>query len=47
MPRLSVDIDLAFLPSAERQQALTDARLALQRIASAVGRGGCNRSGVP
>lgn len=47
MPRLSVDIDLVFLPSSDRQQALTDARLALQRIASAVGRGSCNRSGEP
>ncbi|WP_443694047.1 hypothetical protein [Pseudomonas sp.] len=47
MPRLSVDIELAFLPSAERPQALTYARFALQRIASAVGRGSCNRSGEP
>lgn len=39
LPRLSVDIDLAYLPSSDRQQALTDVRLALQRIADAVGRG--------
>lgn len=39
LPRLSVDIDLAYLPSSDRQQALSDVRLALQRIADAVGRG--------
>lgn len=39
MPRLSVDIDLAYLPSSDRQQALTDVRLALRRIAEAVARG--------
>ncbi|VVN69729.1 nucleotidyl transferase AbiEii/AbiGii toxin family protein [Pseudomonas fluorescens] len=39
LPRLSVDIDLAYLPSSDRQQALTDVRLALRRIADAVGRG--------
>jgi predicted nucleotidyltransferase component of viral defense system len=39
LPRLSVDIDLAYLPSSDRQQALTDVRLALRRIAGAVGRG--------
>lgn len=39
LPRLSVDIDLAYLPSAERQQALADVRLALQRIAAAIVRG--------
>lgn len=39
LPRLSVDIDLAYLPSSDRQQALSDVRLALQRIADAVVRG--------
>ncbi|MDR9878236.1 nucleotidyl transferase AbiEii/AbiGii toxin family protein [Pseudomonas allii] len=39
LPRLSVDIDLAYLPSSDRQQALGDVRLALQRIADAVGQG--------
>jgi len=39
LPRLSVDIDLAYLPSSDRQQALTDVRLALGRITEAVGRG--------
>lgn len=39
LPRLSVDIDLAYLPSSDRQQALSDVRLALQRIADAVERG--------
>ncbi len=39
LPRLSVDIDLAYLPNSDRQQALNDARLALQRIADAIGRG--------
>ncbi|MDQ0652237.1 nucleotidyl transferase AbiEii/AbiGii toxin family protein [Pseudomonas cedrina] len=39
LPRLSVDIDLAYLPNSDRQQALNDVRLALQRIADAVGRG--------
>ena len=39
LPRLSVDIDLAYLPSSDRQQALSDVRLALRRIADAVGRG--------
>ncbi|MEX5539484.1 nucleotidyl transferase AbiEii/AbiGii toxin family protein [Pseudomonas poae] len=38
LPRLSVDIDLAYLPSFERQQALSDARTALQRIANAIRR---------
>lgn len=38
LPRLSVDIDLAYLPSSDRQQALTEVRLALRRIADAVGR---------
>ncbi|NWF08285.1 nucleotidyl transferase AbiEii/AbiGii toxin family protein [Pseudomonas salomonii] len=39
LPRLSVDIDLAYLPSSDRQQALTDVRIALRRIADAVSRG--------
>lgn len=39
LPRLSVDIDLAYLPNSDRQQALTDVRLALCRIAEAVMRG--------
>lgn len=39
LPRLSVDIDLAYLPRSNRQQALTDVRQALRRIADAVGRG--------
>ncbi|PRA24813.1 nucleotidyl transferase AbiEii/AbiGii toxin family protein [Pseudomonas poae] len=39
LPRLSVDIDLAYLPNSDRQQALSDVRLALQRIADAVVRG--------
>lgn len=39
LPRLSVDIDLAYLPSSDRQRALSDVRLALERIADAVGRG--------
>lgn len=39
LPRLSVDIDLAYLPNSDRRQALSDVRLALQRIADAVGRG--------
>ncbi|AZE96848.1 Ync [Pseudomonas orientalis] len=39
LPRLSVDIDLAYLPSADRQQALVDVRQALKRIADAIGRG--------
>lgn len=39
LPRLSVDIDLAYLPNSDRLQALSDVRLALQRIADAVVRG--------
>jgi len=39
LPRLSVDIDLAFLPSSDRQQALAAVRDALERIADAIGRG--------
>lgn len=39
LPRLSVDIDLAYLPSSDRDEALGSVRLALQRIAGAVGRG--------
>jgi predicted nucleotidyltransferase component of viral defense system len=39
LPRLSVDIDLAYLPSSDRQQALVDVRQALERIADAIGRG--------
>lgn len=39
LPRLSVDIDLAYLPSADRQRALVDVRQALKRIADAIGRG--------
>ncbi|UVL82708.1 nucleotidyl transferase AbiEii/AbiGii toxin family protein [Pseudomonas sp. B21-028] len=39
LPRLSVDIDLAYLPSSDRHQALLDVRAALGRIADAVGRG--------
>lgn len=38
LPRLSVDIDLAYLPSADRQRALVDVRQALKRIADAIGR---------
>ena len=36
LPRLSVDIDLAYLPLAPRAQSLVDARAALARIAAAV-----------
>jgi len=39
LPRMSVDIDLAYLPNSDRQQALTDVRVALSRIATAVMRG--------
>jgi len=39
LPRLSVDIDLAYLPNAPRDQALQDARAALGRIAESVERG--------
>jgi len=39
LPRLSVDIDLAYLPNASRQEALDDARAALGRIAASVERG--------
>lgn len=39
LPRLSVDIDLAYLSNADRRQALSDVRLALQRIADAIVRG--------
>lgn len=39
LPRLSVDIDLAFLPSSDRQHALAAVREALERIADAIGRG--------
>lgn len=36
LPRLSVDIDLAYLPNASRQAALDDARAALGRIAASI-----------
>ena len=36
LPRLSVDIDLAYLPIASRDASLTDARAALSRIAAAL-----------
>lgn len=36
LPRLSVDIDLAYLPLASRAESITDARAALARIAAAV-----------
>jgi hypothetical protein len=36
MPRLSVDIDLTFLPIADRAQSLTNCRAALLRIAGAM-----------
>lgn len=36
LPRLSVDIDLAYLPLAPRTESLADARAALARIATAV-----------
>jgi hypothetical protein len=36
LPRLSVDIDLTFLPLVERNEALVGIRDALQRIAAAV-----------
>lgn len=36
MPRLSVDIDLTYLPTVERQLALTEIELALIRIAKAI-----------
>ena len=39
LPRLSVDIDLAYLPNGSRQEALQDARAALARIAESVERG--------
>jgi predicted nucleotidyltransferase component of viral defense system len=39
MPRLSVDIDLAYLPTVSREQALPDCRAALQRMATAIERG--------
>lgn len=39
LPRLSVDIDLAYLPNSARQQALADVRQALERIAGAIARG--------
>lgn len=39
LPRLSVDIDLAYLPNFDREQALSDVRMALQRIADAITRG--------
>lgn len=39
LPRLSVDIDLAYLPNSDREQALSDVRMALQRIADAIARG--------
>lgn len=35
-PRLSVDIDLAYLPLEDRSTALTNAKLALERIADAI-----------
>lgn len=38
LPRLSVDIDLAYLPNSARQQALADVRQALERIAGAIAR---------
>jgi len=39
LPRLSVDIDLAYLPGSDRRQALLEVRAALRRIADAVSRG--------
>ena len=39
LPRLSVDIDLAYLPNGSRQEALQGARAALARIAESVERG--------
>lgn len=36
LPRLSVDIDLAYLPNSDRQEAIKDVRLALARIVAAV-----------
>ena len=38
LPRLSVDIDLAYIPMADREQALTEIDLALKAIASEVQR---------
>ena len=39
LPRLSVDIDLAYLPNCSRDRALKEARAALERIAGSVERG--------
>ncbi|SDU31219.1 nucleotidyl transferase AbiEii/AbiGii toxin family protein [Geopseudomonas guangdongensis] len=39
LPRLSVDIDLAYLPNLPRDQALKEVRAALERIAASVERG--------
>lgn len=39
LPRLSVDIDLAYLPNLPRDQALKEVRGALERIAASVERG--------
>lgn len=39
LPRLSVDIDLAYLPNLSRDRALKEARAALERIAGSVERG--------
>ncbi|UII70925.1 nucleotidyl transferase AbiEii/AbiGii toxin family protein [Pseudomonas sp. HN11] len=39
LPRLSVDIDLVYLPDSDRKQALSGVRRALQRIANAIERG--------
>ncbi|WP_455231065.1 nucleotidyl transferase AbiEii/AbiGii toxin family protein [Geopseudomonas aromaticivorans] len=38
LPRLSVDIDLAYLPNSPRDQALNEVRAALERIAASVER---------
>lgn len=38
LPRLSVDIDLAYLPSSPREQALQGARAGLERIAASIER---------
>ncbi|HTN32087.1 MAG TPA: nucleotidyl transferase AbiEii/AbiGii toxin family protein, partial [Pseudomonas sp.] len=39
LPRLSVDIDLAYLPNCSRDRALKEARAALERIVGSVERG--------
>lgn len=39
MPRLSVDLDLTYLPAADREKSLTEIDAAMRRIGDAIGRG--------